>query len=296
MENGEFSSGTFAGRQVLSAVPVGGTAARNGRTSYDVVFGRMLAAMETAMARLRWLALGSIVLVACAAHAQQAVPSPGNQSPPVKLDKRKLSYAIGYRIGTQFADGDPPVDMAVLQRAIEDAAAKRPPAVSVPDMRDQIIALGEHLHDQAVTDYKHIAAENARKSADFLARNGKLAGMVTLPSGIQYSVIKTGDGTVNPDISSTVTVNYRGMLSDGTEFDSTYAHGSPVSFTVDRVIRGWQYVIPHMHVGDRWKVVIPPQLAYGERGALPRIGPNEALVFDIELLDIKPAAAQHAEP
>jgi FKBP-type peptidyl-prolyl cis-trans isomerase FklB len=89
-------------------------------------------------------------------------------------------------------------------------------------------------------------------------------------------------------VSSTVTVNYRGMLVDGTEFDSTWAHGAPVSFTVDKVISGWQDVIPLMHVGDRWKVVIPPQLAYGETGALPRIGPNEALVFEIELLAIKP--------
>ena len=78
---------------------------------------------------------------------------------------------------------------------------------------------------------------------------------------------------------------------DGTEFDSTWAHGAPVSFTVNKVIRGWQDVIPRMHVGDRWKVVIPPQLAYGEAGALPRIGANEALVFEIELLDIKPGGS-----
>jgi FKBP-type peptidyl-prolyl cis-trans isomerase FklB len=111
--------------------------------------------------------------------------------------------------------------------------------------------------------------------------------VVQLPSGIQYAVIRKGDGKTRPAVTSTVTVNYRGMLVDGTEFDSSWAHGAPVSFAVNRVIRGWQDVIPRMHVGDRWKVVIPPQLAYGERGQLPRIGPNEALVFDIELLDVK---------
>jgi FKBP-type peptidyl-prolyl cis-trans isomerase FklB len=109
-------------------------------------------------------------------------------------------------------------------------------------------------------------------------------------------VIKKGDSTVNPDVDSLVTINYRGMLIDGTEFDSTWAHGHPASMAVDKMIRGWQYVIPRMHVGDRWKVVIPPQLAYGEQGALPRIGPNEALVFDIELLDIKPSNPQSAGP
>jgi FKBP-type peptidyl-prolyl cis-trans isomerase FklB len=110
---------------------------------------------------------------------------------------------------------------------------------------------------------------------------------VQLPSGIQYLVLKKGDGSTSPVVTSMVTVNYRGMLIDGTEFDSTWARGAPVSFMVDKVIRGWQDVIPRMHVGDRWKVVIPPNLAYGEGGALPRIGPNEALVFEIELLDIK---------
>ncbi len=218
------------------------------------------------------------------------------QPPPAKLDKHKLSYAIGYRIGTQFSEGDFPVDMAVLQRAIEDAYSKRPPAVSIDEMREQLVGLGERMHEQALAEYNRIAADNARKSTDFLAHNATQPGVMQLPSGIQYSVVKRGEGTASPGIDSLVTVNYRGMLIDGTEFDSTWAHGAPVSFTVDKVIRGWQYVIPRMHVGDRWKVVIPPQLAYGEHGALPRIGPNQALVFDIELLDIKPPSSQTAGP
>jgi FKBP-type peptidyl-prolyl cis-trans isomerase FklB len=258
----------------------------------------MLAATEKVMANTRWLVSGFLLLSACAVQAQQGpvAPSPPTQQVPVKLDKHKLSYAIGYRIGTQFSEGDFPVDMAVLQKAIEDAYAKRPPAVSKEEMYQQLVSLGEHMHEQALAEYKRIAAENASKSAEFLTHNASLPGVVQLPSGIQYSVIKKGDGTVSPGIDSLVTVNYRGMLIDGTEFDSTWAHGAPVSFTVDRVIRGWQYVIPRMHVGDRWKVVIPPSLAYGEHGALPRIGPNQALVFDIELLDIKPPNPQAAGP
>jgi FKBP-type peptidyl-prolyl cis-trans isomerase FklB len=258
----------------------------------------MLAAMEKVMAYTRWLVSGFLLLAACTALAQQgpAAPNPPPQPPAVKLDKHKLSYAIGYRIGTQFADGDFPVDMAVLQKAIEDAYAKHSPAVSKEDMYEQLVALDKRMHDQALAEFNRVATENARKSSDFLSHNAALPGVVQLPSGIQYSVIKKGDGTVNPGIDSLVTVNYRGMLIDGTEFDSTWAHGAPVSFTVDRVIRGWQYVIPRMHVGDRWKVVIPPALAYGERGALPRIGPNQALVFDIELLDIKPPNPQAAGP
>ena len=139
---------------------------------------------------------------------------------------------------------------------------------------------------RAVNEFRRVAAANARKSEQYMAHNRTQPGVVQLASGVQYAVIKQGQGTVSPTVDSKVTVNYRGMLIDGTEFDSTFAHGNPVSFVVKSVIPGWRDVIPRMHVGDRWKVVIPPRLAYGERGALPRIGPNEALVFDIELLDI----------
>ena len=111
-------------------------------------------------------------------------------------------------------------------------------------------------------------------------------GDLTSSSGLIYHTITEGTGR-SPMATDTVKVHYRGTLLDGTEFDSSYAHGKPVTFTVNRVIPGWQEVIPRMHVGDKWKVVIPPSQAYGERGELPRIGPNEALVFDIELVDIK---------
>jgi FKBP-type peptidyl-prolyl cis-trans isomerase FklB len=257
--------------------------------------------MEKLMISTRWLLPVPLLLTAFAVQAQgMTAPGPSQQQAQkpqaVKLDKRKLSYAIGYRIGAQFSEGDVPVDMAVLQKAIEDAYAKRPPAVSKEDMYNQLVSLGERMHEQAVAEFKRIAAENAKKSADFMARNAEQAGVVQLPSGIQYSVIKKGADTASPGIDSLVTVNYRGMLIDGTEFDSTWAHGAPVTFPVNKVIRGWQYVIPRMHVGDRWKVVIPPTLAYGENGALPRIGPNQALVFDIELLDIKPPNPQASGP
>ncbi|MBP1472849.1 FKBP-type peptidyl-prolyl cis-trans isomerase [Frateuria sp. MAH-13] len=234
------------------------------------------------MTRLGGLALG-MLLLGSVAHAQDRAGAPTSQ---IKLDKHKLSYAIGYQIGSQFAGGEPDVDLATVQKAITDAYAKRHPAVSMQDMHAQLQRLEQQMHANAVAEFKHIAQANARKSADYMAQNRKRPGVVQLPSGIQYAVIASGKGTQRPRVTSTVTVNYRGMLVDGTEFDSSWAHGAPVTFQVDKVIPGWQDVIPRMHVGDRWKVVIPPQLAYGERGQLPRIGPNEALVFEIELLDI----------
>ena len=239
----------------------------------------------------RWCWLLPCLLLAGVAHAQGQAP----QQAPAKLDKAKLSYAIGYQIGSQFVEGRsqpgiPEIDMATLQRAIQDAYGKRPPAVSMQAMHQQLSAFNQQLRSDAQAEFERLAQANAKKSAAFMARNAKLPGVVSLPSGIEYSVLKKGDGKQSPTVSSTVVVNYRGMLTDGTEFDSTWAHGAPVSFAVDHVIPGWRDVIPRMRVGDRWKVVIPPQLAYGKEGALPRIGPNEALVFDIELLAIKAAA------
>ncbi|MDE1894471.1 MAG: FKBP-type peptidyl-prolyl cis-trans isomerase [Xanthomonadaceae bacterium] len=241
------------------------------------------------MTKLRWLLPGVLLLLGAVAHAQghaHAAVSAG------KLDKTKLSYAIGYQIGSQFADGKPDVDIPTLQRAIEDAYAKRHPAVTMQDMQQQLERLKAQMHADALAEFKRIARDNARRSEAFMARNRRQPGVVQLPSGIQYQVLQRGAGSVSPTVTSTVTVNYRGMLVDGTEFDNTWARGSPVSFAVNSVLSGWQDVIPRMHVGDRWKVVIPSRLAYGEAGALPRIGPNEALVFDIQLLDIKAGAGR----
>ena len=228
----------------------------------------------------------ALVLFAGGASAQNRTASPVPAP-----DTAKVSYAIGYQIGSQFADGKPRVDIGSLQRGIQDAFGKRQPSVSMRDMHQQLHRLEQQMHAQALDEFKRLAAANASKSRAFLARSAQEPGVVQLPSGIQYAVLQSGTGRVSPSVTSRVTVNYRGMLVDGTEFDSTWAHGAPVTFSVDNVIRGWQDVIPRMHVGDRWKVVIPPQLAYGETGALPRIGPNEALVFEIELLQIKPADA-----
>lgn len=239
------------------------------------------------MTYLRFCLLGMLLVVGVA-HAQTRVPAKARPAAAtVKPDKAKLSYAIGYQIGSQFANGKPDVDIAVMQRAIRDAYAKRTPSVSMQQMHQQMERLNQQMRSDAQARFKRIAAANASKSSAFLTKNRQQPGVVQLPSGIQYAVLSKGSGSASPTVHSTVTVNYRGMLIDGTEFDSTWAHGAPVSFTVDKVLPGWQDVIPRMHVGDRWKVVIPPQLAYGANGELPRIGPNEALVFEIELLDIK---------
>lgn len=232
--------------------------------------------------RLLVIAMG---LCCGTAFAQSAPQAPASGAPAI--DKTKLSYAIGYQIGTQFANSaQPDVDIGILVKALQDGYAKRAPGVPIDVMQQQLVNFDAKVQRDSVVAFRRVATSNAERSADFLAKNKSKPGVVTLPSGIQYNVLSRGRGP-QAQVTSTVVVNYRGALIDGTEFDSSYAHGKPVTFTVNRVIPGWQDVIPRMHVGDKWKVVIPPQLAYGERGELPRIGPNEALVFEIELVDIR---------
>lgn len=233
--------------------------------------------------------LAALLLVGILSGGSLLAQEPASATSASMPDKGKLSYAIGYQIGSRFAEGTPAVDLPTLQRAIADAYAKHQPAVPIQQMQIQLQRLQQQMHNDALAEFKRVAAANARKSVAFMAQNRKKPGVVQLPSGIQYSVLHKGSGTVHPTVTSTVVVNYRGMLVDGTEFDSTWAHGAPATITVNQVIPGWRDVIPRMHVGDRWKVVIPARLAYGEQGALPRLGPNEALQFVIELLDIKPA-------
>lgn len=236
------------------------------------------------MSRLRFLAIATapLILGGAQVHAQSA---PASGAPAI--DKAKLSYAIGYQIGTQFANSaQPDVDIAVLVKALQDGYAKRQPSVPIDTMQQQLVNFDSKVQRDSMVEFRRVSTANAKRSADFLAKNRTRPGVVTLPSGIQYAVLSKGNGA-QAQLTSTVVVNYRGALIDGTEFDSSYAHGKPVTFTVNRVIPGWQDVIPRMHVGDKWQVVIPPALAYGERGELPRIGPNEALVFDIELMDIR---------
>lgn len=220
----------------------------------------------------------------------QPRPRPHPQVRPVAqtvaLDTHKLSYAIGYQIGGQFADGHPDVDIATLVGALQDAYAKRKPEVPVQVMRDQLMTLDRQMHDDALAAYRKLATENAHKSAQFLMRNGDSAGVVTLPSGVQYKVLRAGSGA-HPQPDSTVELNYRGSLINGMEFDNSYADGRPVHYPVPRMLPGWREVLPRMRVGAKWKVFIPPSQAYGERGQLPRIGPNEVLVFEIELLGVE---------
>ncbi|HET6545417.1 MAG TPA: FKBP-type peptidyl-prolyl cis-trans isomerase [Rhodanobacteraceae bacterium] len=201
-------------------------------------------------------------------------------------EKGKLSYSIGYQIGNDFVERKMNLDINTLNRAIQDGYAKRNPVIPEATMTDVLTKFQKKMMTEAKAEFDKTNSENKRKSAQFMAENRTKKGIIVLPSGVQYRIIEDGHGKqITP--SSEVTLHYRGSLSSGLEFDSSFARGQPVKVKINEVIKGWQDVLPKMKVGDHWQVFIPPDLAYGERGSPPRIGPSEALVFDIKIIDVK---------
>ncbi len=196
-------------------------------------------------------------------------------------DKSKFSYAVGVQIAMSLRQDGPHFDVDALTQAIKDVLSGGELKLTPAEMQQAFNAFQQKLK----AERQQLAQANSRKGQEFLAANKKRKGVVTLPSGVPYEVVKAGKGE-KPNLTDSVKVNYRGTLVDGTEFDSSYKRGEPATFTVNSVIQGWQEVLPLMPVGSHWKVVIPADLAYGERGAGGKIGPNETLVFDIELLAI----------
>jgi FKBP-type peptidyl-prolyl cis-trans isomerase FklB len=202
-------------------------------------------------------------------------------------EKGKLSYAIGYQIGSDFTERKLDVDVNTIIRAMQDGFAKRQPAVSEEAMREVLGKMQQKLMTEAKAEFDKLAGENKAKSQRFLAENRGKKGIVVLPSGVQYRIIEEGTSSQKPTTNSEVTVHYRGSLTSGLEFDSSFARGEPVHFKVNSVIKGWQEVLPLMRVGDHWQIFVPPEMAYAERGQPPRIGPFEALVFEIKLISVK---------
>jgi len=224
---------------------------------------------------LRWTLAATAMLAAGAAVAQDT-----------NSEKGKLSYAIGYQIGSDFVERKMDVDVNTIIKAVQDGYAKRTPVVPEDQMRDVLGKFQQKMMTEAKADFDKLAGENKAKSQKFLAENKGKKGITTLPSGVQYRVIEDGNGA-RPNANSEVTVHYRGSLTSGLEFDSSFARGEPVHFKVNSVIKGWQEVLPLMSTGAHWQIFVPAELAYGDRGQPPRIGPNEALVFEIKLIEVK---------
>jgi FKBP-type peptidyl-prolyl cis-trans isomerase FklB len=200
--------------------------------------------------------------------------------------KDKVSYGIGLNIGKDFKEQGIDIDVNLLARGIKDSLAGSEPALTEPQMKEAFEAFQKEVVAKQEVKAKESADKNLKAGEAFLAENAKKEGVVTLPSGLQYKVIEEGSGKT-PKASDTVTVNYRGTLIDGKEFDSSYKRGEPATFPVSGVIAGWTEALQLMKEGAKWQLVIPPGLAYGEKGAGPVIGPNSTLVFEVELIKVQ---------
>jgi FKBP-type peptidyl-prolyl cis-trans isomerase len=215
--------------------------------------------------------------------------TPAAKSPDalvLKTQKDKISYALGMNFGTnlgrQFVDVDP----TILLQGLKDGLAGSKSLLTEQEARALLTQLQEDLRKQQAEKAQHIGGTNKAEGEAFLAANKTKEGVVTLPSGLQYKILKQGAGP-KPSASDSVVCNYRGTLTDGKEFDSSYKRGQPATFPVGGVIKGWTEALQLMPVGSKWQLFLPSDLAYGERGAGADIGPNATLIFEVELLSIQ---------
>ena len=217
----------------------------------------------------------------------------------LKTDKDKRSYAIGLNIGAKVANelkaGGVDMDSAVLARGIRDSLTGAKHLMTDEEVKATLTALEAELREKARADYETMAAANKKQGDDFLTANKSKEGVQTLPSGLQYKVLKAGAGP-KPAGTDKVSCNYKGTFLDGKEFDSSEKHGGkPVTFGVSEVIKGWTEALQLMPVGSKWQLFVPSDLAYGPRGAGQEIGPNTALIFEVELVSIEPKTADKTD-
>lgn len=217
-----------------------------------------------------------ITLMACDAQSQ---------STDLKTTKDTSSYALGVNIGKSLSQQGLDIDADILMAGLKDAIAGSA-KLNDDQVRASLTALQETMMKKEQEKAAATGAANLKKGEEFLAKNKKAPGVITTASGLQYQVVTEGKGA-KPTKESTVRVHYRGTTIDGKQFDASYDRGEPAEFPLNGVIAGWTEGLQLMTVGSKYKFFIPANLAYGERGAGGAIGPNETLIFDVELLEIK---------
>lgn len=199
--------------------------------------------------------------------------------------KAKVSYSLGFQVGTSYKDMGVELDAKTVTSGIMDALTGAESKLSEEEVRTVLQEFHKQLTQKKNSKMKIVGTKNQEEGVVFLTENKKKDGVVTLPDGLQYKIIKAGTGK-QPIATDKVTVHYRGTLIDGTEFDSSYKRGTPATFGVNRVIKGWTEALQLMKEGAKWELYIPSELAYGPRGAGAQIGPNAVLIFEVELISI----------
>lgn len=238
-----------------------------------------------------YLALLPLLVTAC-----QKAPEPAATAaaePTLETDNQVYSYGVGFQIGSQMAASPIEMDSDGIIAGLNDALAQKEPRVEQERLQEVAQRLQSEMESKQKAESEALSVENAAAAEAFMAENANKEGVVTLENGLQYRVIESAEGEM-PAETDTVVVNYRGTFVDGTEFDSSYSRGEPAQFPLNAVIPGWQQALQLMPVGSKWEVYIPPELAYGSGGQGP-IPPSSALIFEVELVEITPAAVVEEE-
>lgn len=202
--------------------------------------------------------------------------------------KDKVSYTIGANLGKGLRQQAVDVDANLVMRGLNDGLSGGKTVLTDQEMRDVMITFQKDMAAKQGERRKVLAEKNKKEGEAFLAENKKKPGVTALPSGLQYKVLKEGKGKT-PTATDTVVTHYRGVLIDGTEFDSSFQRKEPAVFSVNGVIKGWTEALQLMKEGAKWQLFVPSDLAYGDRGAGPLIGPNATLIFEVELISVNPA-------
>jgi len=232
------------------------------------------------------------LLVVTAVSAALAVSSFAEDQPAQLKDlKDKASYSIGMNIGMNFKKQNVELNPDALMAGLKDAMSGKKPALSEAEAREVMNTWSKDLAEKQ----KAMADKNAADGKKFLEENKKKEGVKTTASGLEYKVLKEGNGP-QPKATDTVTVDYRGTLIDGTEFDSSYKRGQPATFPLNGVIKGWTEGLQLMKTGAKYQFFIPSDLAYGQRAMGPDIAPNSTLIFEVELKSVQPAPAASGSP
>jgi FKBP-type peptidyl-prolyl cis-trans isomerase FklB len=241
---------------------------------------------------IRSLLAATMVLALAAGARGEDLPAAAPEAPAapeLKTPKQQISYALGLDIGKDFARAGIDIEPEILGRGIADVLLKRDLLLTPEQVQAAMQALNEQMQSvrtKQIEEMKAVGEANKKAGEAFLAANAKKKNIKTTDSGLQYEVLKTGKGP-SPKATDKVVAHYHGTLLDGKVFDSSVDRKEPLEIPVEGVIQGWVEALQLMKVGDKWRLFVPSNLAYGPNGSPPVIGPNSALIFEVELLEIK---------
>jgi FKBP-type peptidyl-prolyl cis-trans isomerase len=229
------------------------------------------------------------------AAEKRSNPVTAKESTRALTNNEKRGYALGVQVGADIANDGIEADRNFLLQGMRDVLTGGKFRMTKEDLNATLAVMQKEQHEKTAVAMKEFAGKNKKEGEAFLAENKVKDGVVTLTSGLQYKILKAGDGK-KPAIDDRVVCNYRGTLIDGTEVDSSYSRNEPSTFPLKGIIKGWSEALQLMPAGSKWQIFVPSDLAYGERGSGRNVGPNATLIFEVELLSVLDNTQDHTKP